>query len=99
VRVRAQPTDAITADLLYFYFRLDEFPNRIVPRPPAQPRTALIRDRNLAQEVDIVLAWQLTDHLSLSAVAGVLVPESGGEDFFGGDAVWSHYMLSLTVDF
>jgi hypothetical protein len=33
----------LTANLLYFFFRLDEFPSRIVPRPPTQPRAALIR--------------------------------------------------------
>ncbi|MCI0636178.1 MAG: alginate export family protein, partial [Actinobacteria bacterium] len=48
LRVRAEPTDAISVNLLYFFFRLDEFPSRIVPRPPTQPRAALIRDRNLA---------------------------------------------------
>jgi len=39
------------------------------------------------------------DPLSLSAVAGVLVPESGGEDFFADDDIWTHYMLALTVSF
>jgi hypothetical protein len=99
LRVRAEPTDALTADLLYFFFRLDELPDRIVPRPPTQPRAALIRDRNLAHAVDVALAWQVCDLLSLSAVAGVLVLEPGGEDFFADDDVWSHYMLVLTVAF
>jgi hypothetical protein len=99
LRVRAESTDAITVNLLYFFFRLNEFPDRIVPRPPTQPRVALIQDRNLAHEVDVTVAWEVFDALSLSAVAGVLVPESGGEDFFGDDEIWSHYMLALTVSF
>jgi hypothetical protein len=98
-RVAARPTEAITANLLYFFFRLDEFPDRIEARPPSQPRAALIRDRNLAHEIDLGLDWELTEHLSLSAVAGVLVPEAGAEDFFGDDEIWSHFMLSMSASF
>jgi hypothetical protein len=32
-------------------------------------------------------------------VAAVPLLEPGGEDFFGDDDVWSHYMLALTVSF
>jgi hypothetical protein len=99
LRVRAEPSDAISASLLYYFFRLDELQDRIVPRPPNPPRVALIRDRDLGHEIDLVVDWEAHDHLSLSAVAAVLVPEAGAEDFFRDDEVWSHYMLLLTVSF
>jgi hypothetical protein len=99
LRVRAQPSDAITANLLYYFFRLDEFQSQIVPRPPTQPRAALIQDRDLAHEVDVLVDWEVNDHLALSAAAAVLVPLAGAEDFFRDDEVWSHYMLLLTVSF
>ena len=97
LRVRAQPTDDVTVNLLYFFFRLDEFANQIDPRPPTNSRAALIKDKNLAHEVNLAVDWSVNDYLSVSAVAGLLAPVSGGKDFFEDDEIWTHFMLALTV--
>jgi hypothetical protein len=99
LRARVQPNDSITVNLLYFFLRLDEFPSQIPPRPPTPPRAVLIEDRDLAHEVDLILDLELGDHLSLSAVAGVLFVASGGEDFLRDDEIWSHYLLALSASF
>lgn len=99
VRLRLAPTESVTANLLFFYFRLDEFANGVDPRPPSSPRGALIRDKSLAQEIDLAVDWQLGEHLALSVVGAVLVPFAGAKDFFGDDRVWSQLMLALSVNF
>jgi hypothetical protein len=99
VRVRTQPSEAITANLLYYYFRLREFSDRIVPRPPLSPRVALIEDKDLAHELDLAIDWSPLDFVTVSAVAGALFLEAGGRDFFGSDEIWSHYMLYVGFEF
>jgi hypothetical protein len=98
LRLRAHPSDAITATLLYHIFRLREFPETIVPRPPLNPRVALIDDKNLAQEVDLAIDWSPFDFVTVSAVAGALFLEAGGRDFFDSDEIWSHYMLYVSLE-
>jgi hypothetical protein len=99
LRLRVEPSDAITANLLYFYMRLDEFPASIDPRPPTSPRAVLITDKSLLHELDLAVDWQANDYLAFSAVAALLKPRAGGRDFLGDDETWSHFMFYTSVRF
>ena len=99
LRLRASPVPSVTAQLFYLYFRLDQFPDQIQPRPPTSARAALIEDKDLAHELDLTVDWSATDYLTFSAVAAVLMPLSGGQDFFGDDDTWTGFMLYAKLEF
>lgn len=87
VRLRAQPTEAVTTNLLYHYFRLDE------------PEALGVTSDEFAHEVNLIVDWTLSGNLLLTGVAGVTVPEDGAEEYTGGDDTWAHFMLAATLSF
>jgi hypothetical protein len=99
LRLRAHPSEAITANLLYYFFHLRELADRIVPRPPLPPRLGLIEDEDIAHELDLAIDWSPFDYVTVSAVAGALFLEAGGRQFFDSDEIWSHYMLYVGFEF
>jgi hypothetical protein len=100
LRLKTQPTEAITAQLFYLYFHLNRTgEGSLTPRPPTNPRTALINDKSLGQELDFVVDWAATDNLAFSAVAAVMFPGAGAKDFFADDNTWMHFMLYTSINF
>jgi hypothetical protein len=101
VRLRASPSESVTAQLFWMYQRLDHFPTELAAPGgrPVDPRAAAITDKDLSHEVDLVVDWAVNDHLSVSFVAAVLVPLKGGEEFFGRDDAWGEFMLYTSLSF
>lgn len=99
VRLRANPLEALTVQLFWIYQRLDQLEPDIVPRPPTDPRVALITDRDLSHEVDFILDWTVNDYLSTSFVAAFLVPLKGGVQALGNDGTWGQFMIATSVRF
>jgi hypothetical protein len=97
--LRANPIDAVTLHFFYLHFRLDEFSRLVTSRPPSSPRRALIQNKDLGHELDFIVDWSVTDFLSVSGVAAVLLPSAGGKDFFRASGTWSHFMLYTSLEF
>lgn len=97
-RLRVEPAEAWTLTCLYYWFHLDELANRLTPRL-FDPRVVLIRDKNLGHELDLVVDWEMNEHLAWSAVFGALFPAKGLEQALRGDSVWTHLMLYASIRF
>jgi hypothetical protein len=97
-RLRAKPAEDFTVNLIRLVFVLDEFATDLQPRL-FDPRVVNIRDKDLAEEVDLIVDWSMGDHLIWSAVLGVLFPSNGIEQAVGGSAVWTHAMLYASFSF
>jgi hypothetical protein len=98
LRLRAEPREGWTVQLLAFVFRLDELAPDLQPRL-FDARILDIRDKHLGYEVDLVVDWEMNDHLTWSGVVGALVPGAGLEQGTGGGSVWTHFMLLASVSF
>lgn len=100
LRLKTQPTEKLGVNLYYLYYRLNHrSEGTITPRPPANPRVALINDKSLGQELDFVLDWAATDNLAFSGVAAAFFPGSGAKDFFQDDNIWMHFMIYTSIHF
>ena len=97
-RLRVEPVEAWTLSCLYSWFHLDEFATRLTPRL-FDPRVVLIRDKNIGHELDLAVDWETNEHLSWSAVFGVLFPGKGLEQGLRGDSVWTQLMLYASIHF
>ncbi len=93
------PREDLVLGLYYIYYRLDEKPNSITPRPPTNPRDALITDKNLGQEINLTADWNATDSIYVGVMAGLMIPEKGAKEFFGDDDNWGVLMLNLSYSF
>jgi hypothetical protein len=98
LRLRVEPREGWTVNLLWLVFRLDELATELQARL-FDPRVLEIRDKHLGHEVDLAVDWEMNDHLTWSAVLGVLVPGDGLEQAARGDSVWTHGMFQASVAF
>ena len=87
IKGSAALTDSISVTASWLNFTLDE------------PGQLAVSDEAFGDELDLILDWQATDRLFVSAVAAVLFPGDGAEQFTGGDETWSHLMLYASVAF
>jgi hypothetical protein len=87
IRLTGTPSDAVTLNLLYYYFQ--------VPEPDALG----IRSEDFAQEIDLVADWTITDYASVSTVTAVSLPMDGAEEYTGGDDPWYYGMIYLNLTF
>jgi hypothetical protein len=98
VRLRTQPAEAWTVNLVYLAFVLDEFATEITPRL-FDPRIVSIEDKDLGHEVDLTVDWAMNDHVTWSAVVAAAFPGNGLEQATGGNSVWMHAMLYASLSF
>jgi hypothetical protein len=98
VRLRVEPGESWTVQLVYLAFVLDELATGLVPRLFA-PRVAAIEDRDLGHEVDLAVDWEMSDHVTWSLVVAALFPGNGLEQATGGNSVWTHAMLYASLSF
>jgi hypothetical protein len=98
VRLRAEPVESWTAQLLYLAFVLDELATELQPRL-FDPRGVLIEDKDLGHEVDAMVDWAMNDHLTWSVVLAALFPGNGLEQAVSGNSVWMHAMLYASLSF
>jgi hypothetical protein len=73
-------------------FQHDEFATQLQPRI-GDPRVVLIRDKDLASEFDLIVDWEVDEHLLLTAAFGALFASRGIERATRGSATWTHGML------
>jgi hypothetical protein len=97
-RLRIEPAENWTINLIGTIFELDEFATRLQPRI-GDPRVVLIRDKDLASELDVVVDWEVGEHLALTATFGALFPDRGIEQATRGDETWLHGMLYASIPF
>jgi Alginate export len=98
VRLRVEPAEKWKVNLIGILFELDEFATELQPRI-GDPRVVLIHDKDLASELDVVVDWEVGEHLLLSAVFGTLFPSNGVKQATGGSATWTHGMLYASIPF
>lgn len=98
LRLRAEPTEDVTVNLIGLVFVLDEFATELQPRL-FDPRVVNIRDKDLAEEVDLIVDWSVSENLLVSAVVGVLFPNQGAQDAVGASSVWTQAMLYASLSF
>lgn len=87
IKAAAALTDTVSVTASWLNFTLDE------------PGQIGVMDEAFGDEIDLIVDWQATDRLFLSAVAAVMVPGDGAKQFTGGDETWSHVMLYASVAF
>lgn len=58
-----------------------------------------IRSGNFAQELDLILDWQVNKHWLVSAVGAYAHPNDGAMEYTGGDDGWSYLMIWGGVTF
>ena len=88
VSVSSKPTKSLEMHLFYYHFTIDQ------PESLADNVTA----SHFADEIDLILDWQVLDSLSLSAVLAVAIPGEAARQFTGGNQTWVHSMLYASWD-
>jgi hypothetical protein len=98
LRLRVEPAEKWKVNLIGMIFRLDEFATELQPRI-GDPRVILIRDKDLASELDLIVDWEVGQHLLVTAAFGALFPNRGIEQATRGDETWLHGMLYASIPF
>jgi len=86
VGLSTKPVKTLDMHLFYYHFDIHQ------PESLANNVTA----HNFADEVDLILDWQILDSLSLSAVLAVAIPGEAARQFTGGGQTWFHSMLYVS---
>lgn len=87
VRLRLQPTEALTLNFLYYRFLID------------QPGSFGTTSDDFADEVDVVVDYTLTDNVSFSLVGAWSSPNTAAKEFTGGDDDWIYGMMYTSISF
>lgn len=87
IRLRMQPTDALTLNLLYYHFWLDDAAGFGV------------QGSNFADEVDLIADYVWNDNLSFSTVLAASSPHDGATSFTGGNDTWYYGMMFVSIAF
>jgi hypothetical protein len=89
VRVKMQPSEKVTLNLIYYNFTLDE---------PTALDTGVTND-DWGDEINVAVDWQATDEVYLIGVVGVFFPGKAAEQWVGGDDDWLYSMLYASYAF
>lgn len=87
VRLNVAPTDALSVNLFYYIFKLDDADGFGV------------QSDDFASEWNLTVDWTATDFLSFSLVGAYADPDDGAEEYTGGDDNWSYGMLYTNLSF
>ena len=92
VRLTFKPTERLTANVIYYKFLLDDkdqsfglVPSRV--------------DRNLADEVDLILDVAMTNWWSITTTVGIAVPNKGFRDAVDGSKTWVNGYVYVNFNF
>ncbi|CAA0114772.1 Uncharacterised protein [BD1-7 clade bacterium] len=93
-RLVFNPVSDWTINVIYYYFLVHnlnrgQFAN-------AQSR---MTERSLAQEVDLIAEYHVTEQLSLTFEAVFSLPEEGGKQWSGGDELTTQGLASISYSF
>jgi len=89
LRAKAQPSEKVTLNLIYYNFSLDE-PSALV---------AGVTSDDWGDEINLIVDWQATEKIYVIGVAGVLFPGKAAEQWVGGDDNWLYSMLYASYAF
>jgi hypothetical protein len=89
LRAKAQPSEKVTLNLIYYNFTLDE---------PATLGAGVTSD-DWGDEVNFIVDWQATDKVYVIGVLGVLFPGQAAEQWVGGGDDWLYSMLYASYAF
>jgi len=100
LRLRGEPGESLTLQLVYNYYRLIDPVDEIVARD-LNPRAALIHSKYVGQGFDLIADWTANDHLSFSGVASALDPGAAMKQYAEaeGGSWWLHFMLYAKLSF
>ena len=83
-RLTLAPTDAVTFDVLYYRFTLE------------QPASFGATADDWGDELDFTVEWAAGETVSVTGVLGVLRPGDAAEQIVGGRSDWAHAMLLVS---
>jgi hypothetical protein len=98
LRLELRPVESVTLNLLYFHFNLARLTTTEVSRDD-EVHTVNVNSKNLGDEVNFAVDWEVNKHVLLTGVYGFNVPGKAARAFTGGSKVWNHFMLYTGLRF
>jgi len=92
VRLTVKPTDIVTVNLIYYHFHLDDSDQSfgLVAGPV---------DKNLADEVDLIVDVALTNWWSITTTLAVASPNRGFRQAVDGSSTWANAYIYMNFNF
>lgn len=87
IKLKFQPLDPVTMHLIYYRFSLDD------------AAAAGLASDDYADEVDLIIEWEVNSHLTLSMVGAYAKTGEAAVEQTGGAADWSYLMLYSCIKF
>lgn len=81
VRLQVQPLESVGVSLFYYNFKIHD------------AGEFGVKDDAYADELDLVIDWSVNDHLNISLVGALAIPDDGATEHTGGDDNWTYVML------
>lgn len=88
-RIKAQPSEKITLNLMYYDFWFDE---------PSVLGTGVTSD-DWGKELNFTIDWAVTEQIYVIGVLGNLSPGKAAEQWTGGDNDWRYSMLYISYSY
>jgi Alginate export len=98
LRLELRPTENLTLNLLYFHFNLARLTTTEVSRDD-EVHTVNVNSKNLGDEVNFAVDWEVNKHVLITGVYGFNVPGKAARAFTGGSKVWNSFMLYTGLRF
>jgi len=89
VRLKVQPIESITVNLMYYDFTLDQ--EQVFGDP--------VTSDDWGDEIDLTLDWEATDSIYVIGVLGYSSPGDAAKEWTGGDKDWLYGMLYLSYSY
>jgi hypothetical protein len=89
LRVKAQPSDSVTLNVIYYDFTLDQ--QHVWGDP--------VSSDDWGQEIDLTVDWAATDQIYVIGVLGALLPGDAAEEWVGNDQDWLYSMLYVSYSY
>jgi hypothetical protein len=89
VRLKFQPIESVTMNLMYYDFTLDQ--QQVFGDP--------VSSDDWGNEIDLTLDWAATDSIYVIGVLGYSSPGDAAKEWTGGDKDWLYGMLYLSYSY
>lgn len=89
LRVKAQPSDSVTLNAIYYDFTLDQ--QHVWGDP--------VSSDDWGQELNFTVDWQATEEIYVIGVLGALFPGDAAEEWVGNDKDWLYSMLYVSYSY
>lgn len=88
-RIKAQPSESVTLNLLYYDFKLDH----------PESLGAGVTSDDWGDEINFTVDWVATERILVTGVLGNLSPGKAAEQWVGGDKDWLYSMLYVSYTY